>query len=157
MTWTTEQTNYGDWATFTYSAIEDLTTVSYADTGTGLHDENVTPSLHVGGADRLVFVPSAVGSSGDQINWDKAVGLVPQFSMDGVVWAEVESGSQAISIPTFTVVNDPATPQFGFSDYNAMYIRFRHDGTAYPGTDSATIKISVYKQYFGKAENKGRR
>ena len=76
-----------------------------------------------------------------------------QFSMDGILWSEAPEGG-AIQHPAFSSAEFPT---LGYSDYNAKYIRFRHDGITEPFDSSVTISITVYKQYFGKAESKGRR
>ena len=155
-TWTSTKSNYGNWDTLTYSAQAHLTDVTYADTTPTDHIEYVTAALHVGESDRLVFIASVTdtAAAGVQTKWNKAVSLVPQFSMDGVVWAEAAAGDM-VAVPTFSTT-DPAPPQLGYSDYNAMYIRFRHEGTEHTG-GTLVLSISVYKQYFGKAEGRGRR
>lgn len=157
-TWTSTKSNYGNWDTLTYSAQVNLTAVAYVDTGSTTTTEYVTAALHVGESDRLVFIASVTdtAAAGVQTKWDKAATLVPQFSMDGVVWAEA-ADSDMVVVPTFSATaSDPATPKLGYSDYNAMYIRFRHDGGNHTG-GTLVLSISVYKQYFGKAEGRGRR
>ena len=149
--WVTTMDNLGDYSTLTYSAGSQLQTSSFTD--------NVTKSLHVGECDRMVVMvygtsdvdetPKIVEPLGDTIT------AMAQFSIDGVNWSEIPSdGTSTRDGSNHNPIWDDEVDHcsMGWLNYNAKYLRFRHEGAAVPA--DTTLNIVVYKQFFGKEPNR---
>ena len=152
--WIQTGDNLGDYATITYSATSQLVL-------SAMGTDKVTPALFVGDCDRMILMPFATHKVTDvPVSCSAAITFMPQLSMDGTNWCEAPSdGTSAMDGPMHAPGFDATIQdsELGWLDFNAKYIRFRHEpvGTAVPV--STVFNLVVYKQYFGKAESKRRR